>query len=1014
MQAPQEVQDLVENFDTHIEAYKSGHYNEQQVRVDYISPLFSALGWDINNKQGFAPNYQDVRHEYTLKTADGTKAPDYCFCIGGVKKFFLEAKKPSVHIKDDIAPAFQIRRYGWTGKLALSILTDFEEFAVYDCRIKPNHNDKASVARIEYFKYTDYLGKWDYLQGIFSKEAIQKGSFDNYITSDSRKKGTTTVDQSFLEDMEGWRDMLARNIALRNPKLSTKELNHLVQATIDRIVFLRICEDREIESYGRLQKLLKHNGIYQELIRFFEQADDKYNSGLFHFKDEKGRGIPDQISLGLKIDDKPLYQIIRKLYYPESPYVFSQIPSEILGQVYEKFLGKVIRLTSSHQAKIEFKPEVRKAGGVYYTPKYIVDYIVKNTVGELLKKKTPVQAKKLKILDPACGSGSFLIGAYQYLLNWYLEQYAKEASKYKKLIYKDAFDQWKLVTKEKKSILVNNIYGVDIDRQAVEVTKLSLLLKVLENENSDTLQSQMQLFHERALPDLSQNIKCGNSLIGTDFFIGKNLELFEQNEIEKINAFDWDGKNGFAGIMQAGGFDAVIGNPPYARLQSLQESQPFAIDVYRNSYIAGSTGNFDIYVLFTEKGYNLLNKSGILGFIEPHKFFQADFGMGLRNFLAEKKALTQVVDFGAEQIFAEATTYTCLLFLSKIKQENFHFINIDDGYNGDIHSNLTSTKSFHLKQPTQNIKWHFMEPQKEKVLQKLYKQPQRLGDVVRKIFQGIPTGSDKIYVLEVEKWDKKLLTCYSKSLEKEIQIEAGFVKPFLMGKDVKRYEEARPKNVVIFPYDLSRNPAILMSEDYMKKNFPNGWAYLHKNKKALLEREKNRFEQTWWQFSRPQNLEEFASMKVMTPEIASFPKMTFDTQGTIYHTTKVYSFSFRDDKNPKYHLGILNSSILWFFLSSTGYVLRGGFYTFKTDYLKPFPIPKLNLSNPTQKSQHDRIVQLVDQMLNVQNKLHTAEPKTDKKHSQQKADILDKQIDTLVYQLYGLTKDEIKVVEENR
>ena len=244
--------------------------------------------------------------EYTLKTADGAKAPDYCFCIGGAKKFFLETKKPSVHIKDDIGPAFQIRRYGWTGKLALSILTDFEEFAVYDCRIKPRHNDKASVGRIEYFKYTDYLDKWDYLHGVFSKEAIQKGSFDSYIASDKKKKGTTTVDQSFLEDMEGWRDLLARNIALRNPKLTTQELNHLVQATIDRIVFLRICEDREIEEYGRLQKLLKGDRVYATLCKFFKQADDKYNSGLFHFKEEKGRGQADALSLKLKIDDKAL------------------------------------------------------------------------------------------------------------------------------------------------------------------------------------------------------------------------------------------------------------------------------------------------------------------------------------------------------------------------------------------------------------------------------------------------------------------------------------------------------------------------------------------------------------------------------------------------------------------------------------------------------------------------------------------------------------------------------------
>ena len=354
--------------------------------------------------------------------------------------------------------------------------------------------------------------------------------------------------------MEKWRDALAKNIALRNPTLSQRDMNHYVQATIDRIVFLRICEDRNIEEYGRLQASLKKENIYKGLCRLFTQADEKYNSGLFHFQKEMGRpGEHDTMSLTLTIDDKPLNEIIRHLYYPESPYVFSQIPAEILGQVYEKFLGKVIRLTPAHQAKVEEKPEVRKAGGVYYTPKYIVDYIVKNTVGELLKDKTPAQAKKLCVLDPACGSGSFLLGAYQYLLRWYLESYSKEPAKNKKRIYQDDKGEWRLATQEKKDILLSNIYGVDIDRQAVEVTKLSLLLQVLDGENSDTLDAQKRLFHERALPDLRNNIKCGNSLIGTDFFHRQNLDMFERDEMEKINAFDWESEAGFGEIMRGGG-----------------------------------------------------------------------------------------------------------------------------------------------------------------------------------------------------------------------------------------------------------------------------------------------------------------------------------------------------------------------------------------------------------------------------------------------------------------------------
>jgi hypothetical protein len=385
MGLPKEIVDLIERFDRNRESYKSGQYNEMTLRREFLEPFFSALGWDVDNRQGYAEAYKDVVHEDSIKVGGDTKAPDYCFRIGGARKFFVEAKKPSIYVKEEIPPAFQIRRYAWSAKLPLSILTDFEEFAVYDTRIKPEKIDKASTARISYFTYKEYAEKWDELASVFSREAVLKGSFDKYAEKSRLKKGTATVDDAFLKEIEDWRDLLARNIAIRNPDLSQRELNFTVQRTIDRIVFLRICEDRGIEEYGRLQTQLNGTNVYKRLVQLFSQADDRYNSGLFHFQREKERHEePDKLTPNISIDDKPLKDIINRLYYPESPYEFSVLSADILGQVYEQFLGKVIRLTAGHQAKVEEKPEVRKAGGVYYTPKYIVDYIVKNTVGVLL------------------------------------------------------------------------------------------------------------------------------------------------------------------------------------------------------------------------------------------------------------------------------------------------------------------------------------------------------------------------------------------------------------------------------------------------------------------------------------------------------------------------------------------------------------------------------------------------------------------------------------------------------
>jgi predicted type IV restriction endonuclease len=420
-----EIEALIERFGRNIEVYRKSSYLEEQLRIEFINPFFDALGWDIANRQGFAEQYKEVIHEDAIKVGGATKAPDYSFRIGGVRKFFLEAKKPSHSIKTEPSPAYQLRRYAWSAKLPLSILTDFEELAVYDCRIRPKPEDKPDVARIRYLDYQKYLDELDWIYGTFSKHAVLKGSFDRYVESAKGKRGTSEVDSEFLKEIETWRDNLARNIALRNSRLSVHDLNFAVQRTIDRIIFLRMAEDRGLEPYQQLQAIINAARIYKRLIEIFYRTEDKYNSGLFDFK-------ADRLTPGLKIDDKILKDIIIGLYYPKCPYEFSVLAADILGNIYEQFLGKVIRLTKGHHARVEEKPEVKKAGGVYYTPKYIVDYIVRNTVGKLIEgdshhrdtekkdyesksKKislTPNQISKLRILDPACGSGSFLLGAY--------------------------------------------------------------------------------------------------------------------------------------------------------------------------------------------------------------------------------------------------------------------------------------------------------------------------------------------------------------------------------------------------------------------------------------------------------------------------------------------------------------------------------------------------------------------------------------------------------------------------
>ena len=1021
MTPPDDLLRLVETFDRNIEDYKSGSYNEANLRQEYVNPLFELLGWDIYNKRGRAEAYKDVVHEESIKIGDKAKAPDYCFRVGGTRKFFLEAKKPSINIKEDINPAFQLRRYAWSAKLPLSILTDFEEFAVYDCSVRPVKTDKASTARSIYFPYTEYLERWDEISSVFSREAILQGSFDKYADSHKAKRGTASVDGAFLKEVESWRDLLARNIALRNPEIEQRQLNFAVQMIIDRVIFLRICEDRQIEDYGRLRALRDKPQVYRQLSKLFREADDRYNSGLFHFRGEKDRQTPhDNLTLRLKIDDKPLKDIIGSLYYPESPYEFSVLPPDILGQVYEQFLGKVIRLTSGHQARVEYKPEVKKAGGVYYTPTYIVNYIIKNTVGKLLEGKKPGPrgaVSKLKILDPACGSGSFLIGAYQYLLDWHIDKYVKDGpGKHKKALYQAAGGGWRLTTAERKRILLNNIYGVDIDPQAVEVTKLSLLLKVLEGESGETLAPQLIMFHMRALPDLGSNIKCGNSLIGPDFYDNRQLGFFDEDEQYRINVFDWNAE--FPEIMNSGGFDVVIGNPPYLRIQGLQEFFQNQIGYFIQNF-QSAVKRFDLYLLFAEKGFNLLAKNGRLGFICPHKFLNSDFGSGLRGFLLKNSALESFVSFGNNLIFNQATTYTGILLLSRNNNTSFNYSEFPPTPSLELPQTLAALKEGNFANYksagfTSNP-WALTSTLNKGIFEKLIQQPATLSEVFESIFQGIVTGIDEIYFLKkTSSAEKRIIEVFSQSEGKNIKIEKDILKPILKGEDVSRYKEPDFKYYCIYPYKLIGNKTVILQEDEISTNFPLAYEYLRqymgKLKDLRIKYKTN--PKYWYSCHRARLISDFESNRIITPEVSLGCNMTISNSG-FYHNTMVYSFlpssSQLEDLN--FWLGLLNSKIFWWFIANTGNVLRGGYFRFKTKYIEPFPIRTIDFSKPKDKERHDKMVKLVERMLDLNKKLQKAKVEHDKTIFKRQIDSTDKQIDNLAYELYGLTKKEIAIVE---
>lgn len=637
---PDEVRQLVDQFDR----ARNETLSEEDVRAMFINPLFKSLGWAVDS----IDLHREVRHEDRVRTSDGVlKAPDYGFYLGNKLKFFVEAKQPGVNIADDPKPAFQLRRYAWSANLPVSVLTDFEEFAIYDTRIEPSESDSSSVARIKYFTFNEYEDSWPEIAEVLGRDAVLEGSIDRLAAEESR--GSMPVDKAFLAEIEGWRQILTVDISNQHPDISVEELSYAVEKIVDRVIFLRIAEDRGIERYGQLKMIGEGPEPYDELLELFRTADARYNSGVFHFSHERDqRTEPDQLTPTLKISREPIRRIISSLYYPQ-PYVFAAIPSDILGRIYEQFLGKVIRLTNDGPRVIE-KPEVRKAGGVYYTPQEINEWMVEQTVGKLVEGKTPRQLSSIKIIDPACGSGSFLIAAYEYMLQYHLDWYqlndpGKWARRRQPVLVKTALGEWRLSIDERKRILTNNIFGVDIDPQATEVSKLSLLLKVLEGETEQVL--QISMFGQRALPDLGANIKCGNTLVAFD--IGPLIPL-DVDEDEPINSFEWQLEFPEVFSRKNPGFDVVIGNPPYVDSEWMTTYRPNLRRYCAEKYDAAS-GNWDLFCVFVEKSVEIMRKGGLHSFIVPNKIASADYAAACRRILADRNALLKIRDYSAVPVF---------------------------------------------------------------------------------------------------------------------------------------------------------------------------------------------------------------------------------------------------------------------------------------------------------------------------------------------------------------------------
>ncbi len=925
------IASLIEKYKKVIDEKKANNYNEEMTKKDFILPLFSALGWNTEDS-----------NEVTAEEKISKKRVDYGFKLNGIPKFFLECKK----LKEDLLKTEFVEQainYSWNKGCTWAILTNFETLAIFNAEWKSEnlwHN------RFRTFTCDEFLDRFDELW-LLSKESFDKNLIDKEAEKVGKKVKKTSVDKQLLYDFTRFRELLSKNITKlnQNKNINEYELDESVQRILDRLIFIRNCEDRELEpriliaNYREWDTRGKGQ-LVKSLRDTFKIFDGLYNSKIFaeHLCDK------------LDIDGEVLREIIEGLYYTKDKsvsYDFSAMDADVLGTIYEQYLGHILTKTEK-RATITENHIHKKEQGIFYTPTFIVDYIVRNTVGELLKTKK-VNVEEIRILDPACGSGSFLIKAFD-VLNEYQSK--------NDLSYHQAELDFKTDTifTKKAKILQNNIFGVDLDKQAVEIAQLNLLLKIAEKK--------------KRLPLLGENIKCGNSLIADEKYAGDK-------------AFTWDTE--FADIFKQGGFDVVIGNPPYVRQEEILSIKPYLEENYEVY-----NGVADLYVYFIEQGIKLLKDGGYFGIIVSNKWLKAGYGKNLRTFLSRYE-IEQFIDFGDLSVFKDATTYPCIIIIRKISENNLKMkvCNINT-LNFKTLENYITDNFFIMNQKGLNVDgWSFINKSTDDIINKINKQSIKLSDYIKdNVNRGIVTGYNEAFII-----DKKTRDYLIKEDVKNNEI----IKPFISGNELKRYHIKSKDEYVIFTrrgIDINKYPSI---KRYLEKFKPD----LMPKKTQEEKRGRKPGDYEWFEIQdSTAYYEDFDKPKIIYGEVQVSPKFTYDSFG-LYLNKTIFFIPTKDLPL----LGVLNSRLFWFLITHYCNRVQGG-YILSWKYLRNIPVLK---------KLPKELGELVENMLSINEKIvEMGDKRTDDKIKleEQKNKINDK-IDELVYTIYDISKDEKEIIEKS-
>jgi Eco57I restriction-modification methylase len=773
---------------------------------------------------------------------------------------------------------------------------------------------------------------------------------------------TTEAGRIFLAELEQWRRALAGDIAARNTSLTSGQLNLAVQEIIIRVVFLRLAEARGIEVHGQLQRLLDGPDIYSELGKLFRRADERYDLGLFNSgRDVQRPEEPDQLGPALRVGDDALARILRRLYCPEGPHEFSVLPAAILGPVYERFLGRVITLNGGHQAHVVLKPEARRESGVYYTPAPIADYMLDATLAPLLHGRSPQSVAgrdstrnrhPLRVLDPSCGSGTFLLGAYDYLLRWYLDAYTADGAErwaggQSPRLRRDPGRDWELTTAERSDILLRHIYGVDIDPRAVEVAKLSLLLMVQAGEPG------------RVRPGLAGNIRCGNALIEPDFH-DDEPELGDDENRARVNAFDW--RREFSSVFaSAGGFDAVIGNPPYLDSETMTRFIPEWRDYCVNKYRA-AVGNWDVFCVFIERALDLCRAGGYHSFVVPNKIGSAHYARNIRAIITGENDLSQIRDYASVPLFP-ASVYPVVYSVRKQRRDDTVPVRYERMAYGEagavcpvLAERLDRSRYFRADGAPWAI---FADIAPASPVERLSSSFPALSAVAS--VHGAATVAE---AYELAPLIREAGAAAAGDLR---VVNSGTIDRYLnlWGEKPMRYLGSSYVHPVVPPGAASQIPAARLRQARTPKIIVAGMT-------RILEC------------------------------IADLPGALWPAKSTTV---------IEADADLCWLLGILNSRLMTFYYLSVygGDRLQGGYLRVGPPQLRTLPVPEYDQANEV----HRALAERVRQLLAVRERLIGPAPPAESASSTRQAHVLEQQIDRLVYRSYDLTDAERLVVEQS-